>query len=88
VSDDRISFELPAEAVERIAQRAAEIVFEKLERSEPYMTAEQAGEYIAADKRRIYDLIASGRLPSFKDGRKPLVRRADLDDYLRRNGSS
>ena len=64
-----------AEAVtERIGERAAPA---------PYLTVEQAAEHLACDnKRRIYELVSQGRLKHYRDGRRVLLRREDLDAAL------
>lgn len=50
--------------------------------SSPYLTVTAAADYLAATPQRIYDLLAAGRFPKFKDGRRVLVRRDHLDAYI------
>ena len=79
------SIAFPAELVEAIAERAAQIAVEKLlgesrERDRagsPYLTVPQAAEYLGCKSRqRVDDLLSSRRLTRFKDGRRTLVSRA------------
>lgn len=49
---------------------------------EPYLNSEQAAAYLATKPRRIKELVASGRLRPYRDGRRLLFRRQDLDAAL------
>lgn len=79
-----VSLTFPPELIEQIAQRAAEIV----ERSQPspetagYLDHAQAANYIAANPRRLYDLVSAQLIPVYKDGSRNLYRRCDLDAYV------
>jgi excisionase family DNA binding protein len=44
-----------------------------------YVTTEKAAEILACKPKRIYELVAQGRLRHFRDGRRLLFRREDLD---------
>ncbi len=77
------SLHLPDATVNALIERITARVRKELERTEPYMTPDEAGTYMGGDRRRIYDLIAAKKLPSYRDGRKVLVRRSDIDTYLR-----
>jgi excisionase family DNA binding protein len=71
--------------VEVIAERAAEIVLERLSASSPtspYCSVAEAAERIRAKPQRVYDLLSARRLTRFKDGRRTLVSRAEIDAYL------
>ncbi len=82
VSELRIA--APPELLEGIAQRAAEILAERQRVAEPppYLTVDEAAEYLRCKPKRIYDLTSQRRLPFVKDGSRTLLRRVDLDDYL------
>jgi len=67
--------------LERIAERAAELVAERAA-PEPLLSVEQAADYLACKPKRIYDLCSQRRVPFAKDGSRTLLRRADLDAYL------
>jgi excisionase family DNA binding protein len=76
-------FELPAEFVEQLARRVAELSREPGRPStEPYLDVEEAATYLACGKDRIYDLKAHGRLRYAQDGRRLLFRREWLDKAL------
>src|ERR1700751_2283630 len=72
-----LTVNLPPEAIEQIAQRAAEIVTER--EVSPWLNTEQAADYLACPKSRIYDLVSLGRLKASRDGSRLLFRRYDLD---------
>lgn len=80
---------LPEAIVQEITQRVmAQIAARSGEESEPWLTVEQAARHLACDKRRIYDLTRQGALPHAKDGRRTLLRRADLDSFVRAGGAT
>jgi len=87
------SFELtvPTSLLNAIAERAADIVFDRL-RDEcfatpsPFLTVGEAAEYLRAKPQRIYDLLSSRRLTRHKDGRRVLISRVELDEHLREGG--
>ena len=49
---------------------------------EPYLSVEQAADYIAGKPKRVYDLVESGRLRPHRDGRRLLFKHEDLDAAL------
>ncbi len=85
---DRLEIAVPPDLQERIAERAAELVLERLGRANDngdqpcYLTPAAAGRYIGKPRQRIYDLLSAGRLTRFKDGSSTLVSVAELDDYV------
>jgi len=82
-----ITVELRAEEVERIAQRAAEIALDALiadERADvPYLTVPEVARYLCCRRQRVDDLLSQGRLTRVKEGARTLVRRAEIEAYLR-----
>lgn len=81
-----LSLGVPAELIEAVAQRTAEILEERLpHRPEPYLDVDGAAEYLACSRDRIYDLCRDGRLTPYKDGSRSLFRRGDLDEWLTRS---
>jgi excisionase family DNA binding protein len=50
--------------------------------AEGYMNADQAAEYLACDRARIYDLVGRGALRCTREGRRTLFRREWLDAIL------
>lgn len=76
---------IPAEWIERAAQRAAEIVAARVEPApvDPWLTVAEAAEHMRTTPRRINDLTYLHKLtPDGYDGRKPMFRRSTLDAYL------
>lgn len=64
---------------ERVAGHLADRVVPP---AEPYLTVEEAAEYLRRPKSRIYELVASKRLRHRRDGRTLLFRHEDLDGCL------
>jgi excisionase family DNA binding protein len=48
------------------------------EDASPYVTPDEAAELLRCGRRRIYDLVADGRLSRHGDGRRLLVRREEV----------
>lgn len=86
---DGLTFALPAEAVEAIARRAAEIILDeqsaKAETASPYVTVGEAADLLRTSRGRIDNLLSVRRLTRVKDGRRTLILRAEIDAYLRRD---
>lgn len=77
-----ISFRIPDDVVEAIAARAAELVLERGgsgSAPSPYMTVDEAAEFLRCRPQRIYDLRSSGRLRRVSDGGRALVLRSELE---------
>lgn len=82
------------ELVEAVAERAAEIVLERMAlESQPapetslFLSVREAADLIRAKPQRIYDLVSSGRLARHKEGTRVLVRRADLEALVAVEGA-
>jgi excisionase family DNA binding protein len=84
-------FDLPDALLDRIAERAADLVLARLDREKPpeseFLTVPEAAELLRAKPQRVYDLLSDGRLERVKDGSRVLVRRADLIAHLLPTGS-
>ena len=85
---------LPPEFMAELADALVEQLEQRGLRSpgepEPWISAEQAAEYMAKPLSRVYDLAAKHGLPHGRDGRSVLFRRSEIDAYLlahRREGS-
>ncbi len=88
-SNGALSLALPPELVEVVAERAAEIVAERLAPlTEPWVGVDQAAEHLACPKSRIYALVSARRIPHEKDGSRLLFRRSDLDAWLEQGGAT
>lgn len=78
-----IRLDLPDAVIEAIAQRAAAILAAQAPTaSAPWLSTQQAADYIAAKPARIHDLTALGKLTPRRDGRRLVFKRSDLDAYL------
>lgn len=86
MSGEPVTFTLP-DAVVEIAQRAAEIVLAQLAEREqpvsPYLTVEEAAAYLRCSRQRVDDLLSQRRLTRVKEGARTLIRRNEIDDWLR-----
>ena len=101
LSNEPLVIGVPDELIERIAERAAEIVRQGVPgrdpadhlrsggwEGSPYLSVPEAADYLRAKPQRIYDLLSSRRLTRLKDGKRVLVSRSELDAYLAGNGLS
>ena len=48
-----------------------------------YLGVEGAAAYLACERQRIYDLHSAGQIKGYKDGRRVLFLREDLDSYVK-----
>ena len=79
----------PAELVERIAARAAELVAERLEPTEDrWMNVDEAAHYLGCPKSRVYALASCkpARIPFERDGSRLVFKRSELDAWIRAGG--
>jgi excisionase family DNA binding protein len=91
IDEERFALVMPEAILERMAARAAELVFARIadaQRASPYLTVAQAAEYLCARPQRVYDLLSARRLTRYKDGTRVLVARAELEAHLGGNGKS
>jgi excisionase family DNA binding protein len=71
---------LPADFVEVVAERVAALLAQQP--VSPYMTVDEAADYLRCSRQRIYDLLSSRRLTRLKDGSRVLLLRSELDAHL------
>jgi excisionase family DNA binding protein len=88
-----VSLELQDDALRELDERTRTIVREELERltaerGEPYMDVASVARYLSCQPQRIYELTHAKRLPFYKDGKRLLFRRAELDAYLAGDGAA
>lgn len=81
--------DLGDELIERIAQRAAELV--RLngegEAEDGWLRgADKIADYIDSPRSRVYALVSARRIPVHHDGSALIARRSDLDGWLRSGG--
>jgi excisionase family DNA binding protein len=83
-----VAFTLPAELVEAIAQRAAEIVLERqrttvhAETRSPNVTLKEAAMILSCKVQRVRNLLTDRKLTRIKDGGRTLIAREELERYL------
>ena len=84
-----LAIAIPPNMIETIAQRAAELVCQKLAEqagpASPYLTIPEAAAHARCKRQRIDDLLSARRLTRYKDGRRTLVLKAELEAWLRRS---
>lgn len=86
-----LTLPLPPELLERIAERAADLVAERSEAANGdgwLRGAGAIGSYVAAPPSRIYALAACTppRIPVHRDGSALIARRSELDGWLASGG--
>lgn len=77
------------EIVERIAERAAELVASQQNETASDGWLRGAGKiaaYIDAPRSRVYGLVSAQRIPVHHDGSALIARRSELDAWLRDGG--
>lgn len=82
--DPGLSLNVPPGLLDSIAVLVADRIADRLDPppAEGYLDTDSAAEYLACPKSRIYELTAAGRLRHYRDGRRVLFRRKDLDAVL------
>jgi len=68
---------------------AAEEIHKSAEQTvlSPYMTPDQAAQWLGSNRRRIDDLCSQGRLTRCHDGRRILLLRAEVEALVTRGGN-
>ena len=86
---DELSLTLPAELVDRIAARAAQLVVDQLEQNgrNGFLDVPGAAAFLSCPESRIYALVSARRLPVHRDGSRLLFDPAELRDYVRNGGA-
>lgn len=83
-----ITLDIGEEMVERIAERAAELLADRQGATGGgYLDVAGAAEFLACPKSRIYALVSVGRLPHHHDGSRLLFDRDELREYVRKGGA-
>ena len=92
-----MSIPIPDEVVERIAHaiadRAIELLSDRLDQRSPWMTTESAADYLAIPLGTFRERAAKGEFDAIakQEGRRVYHHRSDLDvhrrDYVRKAGS-
>lgn len=76
-----------ASAAERLAEFLAAAVARSLASSSPWLTADEAAEYLRCPLSRVRKLTMLGDLRVHRDGRRVLYHRDDLDEFVRSGGA-
>jgi excisionase family DNA binding protein len=80
IGDQSLTAELGDDALRAIAD-AVGIEHEPAPPS-PFMTIKEAAEYLRCSRQRVDDLLSARRLKRYKDGRRTLVSRVEIEDYV------
>jgi excisionase family DNA binding protein len=78
-----LTIELPAELIERIAARAAELLAER-EAEDRWLTVEQAAQHLGVSASHVYELCARRRtngFPAVKEGSRTYLKLSQLDAW-------
>jgi hypothetical protein len=91
-----VSFALPPEFVEAVAQRAADLLADRMAAPvEPWIGVDDAAAHLACSTHRVYRLVAQARnrrtphdrrIPHHHEGQRLLFRRSELDAWAGRGG--
>ena len=84
-----LRLDVSEELVERIAERAAELVVKRRAQPEDdgwLRGAEMIAAYIDSPRSRVYALASARRIPVHHDGSALIARRSELDQWLRAGG--
>jgi excisionase family DNA binding protein len=80
--------ELIDEIVDRVAERVLEQIRAEVEAppTSPYLTVPEASELLRCRRQRVDDLLSQRRLTRYKEGRRTLVSRAEIEVYVEGSG--
>jgi excisionase family DNA binding protein len=70
--------------MDALENRIAERILERLQEavSSSWINIDQAADYLAWTKKRLYNLVSQGEIPHRKQGGRLLFNRAELDRWL------
>jgi excisionase family DNA binding protein len=74
--------------LELLAEKAGQPATPATESSAELLTVKETAAVLRAQPNYVYELLARGELPAVHVGRKKLVRRGDLDAFVRRGGTT
>lgn len=84
-----LSLAVPDALVEQIAERAAELLADRVAPAEDgYLDVQGAAEFLACPTSRIYSLVSARRIPHHRDGSRLLFDRAELREYVKKGGAT
>ncbi len=86
-----LTLELPAELLEHLAVRVAELLAERdngaTQSDDGYLDVTAAAAFLSCPTSRVYALVSAGRLPVHRDGSRLLFTRGELREYVNRGGA-
>lgn len=80
---ESIAIPIPDQFVEELVERVAAKLGTPAVGPEPWIGVREAAEHMGCSERRVYDLVAQGRIEHGKDGTRLRFRRTALEEYLR-----
>jgi excisionase family DNA binding protein len=81
-----VKYEFPPELIERIAERAAQLLGERVQSDDHWLDVAGAATYLRCPTSRIYALTSAKSIPHYHDGSRLLFRRDELDEWVKRGG--
>jgi excisionase family DNA binding protein len=79
---------VPRQFIEDVAQRAAELVAERLAlRKEKWVGVEAVAAHLSCSTHRVHRLVSLRRIPFAKDGPRLLFRLSEVDAWLSNGGA-
>lgn len=81
----QLALTLPAELIDAIAKRAAELV--GTPEPESWIGVDDAAAHLCCPKSRVYRLVSRRSIPFEKDGARLLFKRSELDLWVQRGGA-
>ncbi len=79
---EALTIQISPEAIEAIAQRAAEIVATSDEGHRKWLSVAEAAEYLGRSTSSIYSLVSARRIPHEKDGSRVVFKASVLDEWV------
>jgi len=80
-----VQLDVSAEFIERVAERAAELLASRVNVDE-WLSVQEAAHYLRCPRSRIYALTSAKRIPHHHDGSRLLFRRSELDAWVLAGG--
>jgi hypothetical protein len=83
---DALLRELDDEDLDRLAERLAPRLENRLTPTRWIRGAKQIGQYIDAPRSRVYGLMVEGAIPAYHDGAHLVAHKDELDRWLKGGG--
>jgi excisionase family DNA binding protein len=71
-----VKYEFPAELIERVAERTAELLSQQTQADDAWLDVGEAADYLRCPTSRIYALTSARKIPHHHDGARLLFRRS------------